>query len=66
MIDKINTKINRSKVNYALSLAKSISKKDAASIDKIWALCGFKSKKEFDRSFMDIHGKSFIEYVETL
>jgi|TARA_B100000427_G_scaffold58103_1_gene45628 transcriptional regulator GlxA family with amidase domain len=66
MIDKINTKINRSKVNYALSLARSISKKDPASIDKIWALCGFKSKKEFDRSFIEIHGKSFLEYIETL
>ena len=66
MIDKINTKINRSKVNYALSLARSISKKDRASIDKIWALCGFKSKKEFDRSFIEIHGKSFLEYIETL
>ena len=66
MIDKINTKINRSKVNYALSLARSISKKDADSIDKIWALCGFKSKKEFDRSFIEIHGKSFLEYIETL
>jgi transcriptional regulator GlxA family with amidase domain len=66
MIDKINTKINRSKVNYALSLVRSISKKDSASLDKIWALCGFKSKKEFDRSFIEIHGKSFLEYIETL
>jgi transcriptional regulator GlxA family with amidase domain len=49
-----------------LSLAKSISKKDASSIDKIWALCGFKSKKDFDRSFHEIHGKSFKEYIETL
>ncbi|HJN79195.1 MAG TPA: hypothetical protein QF889_04070 [Flavobacteriaceae bacterium] len=66
MIDKINTKINRSKVNYALSLVRSISKKDSASLDKIWALSGFKSKKEFDRSFIEIHGKSFLEYIETL
>ncbi|MBC8305180.1 MAG: hypothetical protein H8E55_56640 [Pelagibacterales bacterium] len=49
-----------------MSLAKSISKKDPSSIDKIWALCGFKSKKDFDRSFHEIHGKSFKEYIETL
>jgi len=47
-------------------LANSISKKDPSSIDKIWALCGFKSKKEFDRSFRQIHGKSFLEYIEAL
>jgi len=66
MIEKINTKINRSKINYALSLAKSLSKKDSSSIEKIWALSGFKSKKDFDRSFQEIHGKSFSEYLETL
>ncbi|MFL2619187.1 MAG: hypothetical protein ACJ0OS_02350 [Candidatus Marisimplicoccus sp.] len=53
-------------MNYALSLAKSISKKDPSSIGKIWTLCGFKSKKEFDRSFRQIHGKSFLEYIADL
>ena len=66
MVEKINTKINRSKINYALTLAKSLSKKDSSSTDKIWALSGFKSKKDFDRSFQEIHGKSFSEYLETL
>ncbi|MCH2479546.1 MAG: hypothetical protein MK007_00110 [Flavobacteriales bacterium] len=47
-------------------MANSISKKDPSSIDKIWALCGFRSKKEFDRSFRQIHGKSFLEYIEAL
>ena len=65
MIEKMNGKINRSKINYALSLAKSLSKKDS-SADKIWELSGFKSKKDFDRSFQEIHGKSFLEYLETL
>ena len=66
MIEKINLKINRSKVNYAASLAKSLSSKDQTSINKIWALCGFKSKQEFDNNFKRIHGVSFKEYLDKL
>ena len=58
MIEKINTKINRSKINYALSLAKSLSKKDSPSLDKIWALSGFKSRK-----ILTVHSKKFTERV---
>jgi len=66
VIEKINLKINRSKVNYAVTLAKSLTSKDPTSINKIWALCGFKSKQEFDNNFKRIHGVSFKEYVDKL
>ena len=66
MIEKINLKINRSKVNYAVSLAKSLTSKDTTSINKIWKLCGFKSKQEFDNNFKRIHGVSFKEYLDKL
>ncbi len=66
IIEKINQKINRSKVNYAVSLAKSLTSKDQISMNKIWALCGFKSKLEFEKSFKRIHGISFKEYFDKL
>ena len=51
VIEKINQKIDRSKVNYAITLVKSLGSKDEISLNKIWALCGFKSKFEFEQSF---------------
>ncbi len=66
VIENINLKINRSKVSYAITLAKSLTSKDTTSINKIWALCGFKSKQEFDNNFKRIHGVSFKEYVDKL
>ena len=66
VIEKINKKIDRSKVNYAVSLVKSLSSKDEIFLNKIWALCGFKSKFEFERSFKSVQGISFKEYVDKL
>ena len=66
VIEKIKLKINRSKVNYAITLANSLTSKDPTSINKIWALCDFKSKQEFDYNFKLIHGVSFKDYVNKL
>ena len=65
-IENVNLKINRSKVNYAITLAKSLVKKDPQSIEKIWVLCGFNSKRSFEVNFKKVYGKSFHEYIETL
>ena len=66
VIEKIKLKINRSKVNYAVTLAKSLTSKDPALINKMWAICGFKSKQEFDNNFKRIHGITFKDYVDKL
>ena len=66
MINKVNIRINRSKTKYAITLAKSLSPKDKASINKIWELCGFKSKKEFEESFKAIYGTTFKDYINSL
>ena len=63
MINKINIRINRSRVKYAITLAKSLSPKDTTTINKIWELCGFKSKKEFEESFKTIYGTTFEDYI---
>ena len=66
MINKIDIKINRSRVNYAISLAKSLSPSDTSTINKIWELCGFKSKKEFEEIFETFYGTSFKDYIKKL
>ena len=66
MINKINIRINRSRTKYAISLAKSLSPKDSTTINKIWELCGFKSKEEFEKNFKTIYGTSFKDYISKL
>ncbi len=66
MINKVNIRINRSKAKYAITLAKSLSPKDTTTINKIWELCGFKSKEEFDESFKTIYGTTFKDYINQL
>ena len=66
MINKVNIRINRSKAKYAITLAKSLSAKDTTAINKIWELCGFKSKEEFDESFKTIYGTTFKDYINQL
>ena len=66
MINKIDVKINRSRVNYAITLAKSLSPSDTSTINKIWELCGFKSKKEFEEIFETFYGTSFKDYIKKL
>ena len=66
VINKINIRINRSRVKYAITLAKSLSPKDTTTINKIWELCGFKSKEEFDESFKTIYGTTFKDYISKL
>ena len=66
MINKVNIRINRSKAKYAITLAKSLSPKDTTTINKIWKLCGFKSKEEFDESFETIYGTTFKDYINKL
>ena len=66
MINKINIRINRSRAKYAITLAKSFSPKDKTSINKIWELCGFKSKKEFEENFETIYGTTFEDYINKL
>ena len=66
MINKINNKIKRSRVEYAITLAKSLSPSDISTINKIWELCGFKSKEEFDESFETIYGTTFKDYINQL
>ncbi len=66
MINKINIRINRSRTKYAISLAKSLSPKDTTTINKIWELCGFKSKEEFEKNFKTIYGTSFKDYISKL
>ena len=66
MIDKVNIRINRSKAKYAITLAKSLSPKDTITINKIWELCGFKSKEEFEKNFKTIYGTSFKDYISKL
>ena len=63
VINKINIRINRSRVKYAITLAKSLSPKDTTTINKIWELCGFKSKEEFEENFKTIYGTSFKDYI---
>ena len=66
MINKIETKINRSRVKYAITLTKSLSPSDTSTINKIWELCGFKSKKEFEEIFETFYGTSFKDYIKKL
>ena len=66
VINKINIRINRSRAKYAISLAKSLSPKDTTTINKIWELCGFKSKEEFEESFKTIYGTTFKDYISKL
>lgn len=66
LINKINIRINRSRAKYAVSLAKSLSPKDTTTINKIWELCGFKSKEEFEESFKTIYGTTFKDYISKL
>ena len=66
MINKVNIRINLSKAKYAITLAKSLSPKDTTTINKIWELCGFKSKEEFDESFKTIYGTTFKDYINQL
>ena len=66
MINKVNIRINRSKAKYAITLAKSLSTKDTTTINKIWELCGFKSKEEFEKNFKTIYGTSFKDYISKL
>ena len=63
MINKVNIRINRSRVKYAITLAKSLSPRDTTTINKIWELCGFKSKEEFEENFKTIYGTSFKDYI---
>ena len=66
MINKVNIRINRSRVKYAITLAESLSPEDTTSINKVWELCGFKSKKEFEKSFNTIYGTTFKDYIDKL
>jgi transcriptional regulator GlxA family with amidase domain len=66
MINIIETKINRSRVKYAITLAKSLSPSDISTINKIWELCGFKSKKELEENFETFYGTSFKDYIKKL
>ena len=66
VINKINIRINRSRAKYAITLAKSLSPKDTTTINKIWELCGFKSKEEFEENFKTIYGTSFKDYISKL
>ena len=66
MINKIETKINRSRVKYAITLTKSLSPSDTFTINKIWELCGFKSKKEFEENFETFYGTSFNDYIKKM
>ena len=66
MINKIDKKITRSRVEYAITLAKSLSPSDTSTINKIWELCGFKSKKEFEEIFETFYGTSFKDYIKKL
>ena len=66
MINKIDIKINRSRVKYAITLAKSLPPSDTSTINKIWELSGFKSKKEFEENFETFYGTSFKDYIKKL
>ena len=66
VINKVNIKINRSRVKYAVTLAKSLSPKDTSTINKIWELCGFTSKKEFEENFKTVYGTTFKDYISKL
>ena len=66
MINKVNIKINRSRVKYAVTLANSLSPKDTSTVNKIWELCGFKSKKEFEENFKTVYGTTFKDYISKL
>ena len=66
VINKVNIKINRSRVKYAITLAKSLSPKDTSTMNKIWELCGFTSKKEFEENFKTVYGTTFKDYISKL
>ena len=66
MINKVNIRINRSRAKYAITLAKSLSPEDKTTINKIWELSGFKSKKLFEESFKTIYGTTFKDYISKL
>ena len=66
MINKIDSKINRYRAKYAITLAKSLSPSDTSTINKIWELCGFKSNKEFEVNFKTYYGTSFKDYIKNL
>ena len=40
--------------------------KDTTTVNKIWELCGFKSKEEFEKNFKTIYGTSFKDYISKL
>ena len=66
VIEKVNQRINRSRVKYAITLAESLSSKDSSAINKIWELCGFTSKKEFEENFKTVYGTTFKDYINKL
>ena len=66
MINKIDIKINLSRVKYAITIFKSLPPSATSSINKIWELCGFKSKKEFEENFETFYGTSFKDYIKKL
>jgi len=66
VINKVNIEINRSRVKYAITLAKSLSPKDKSTMNKIWELCGFTSKKEFEENFKTVYGTTFKDYINKL
>ena len=66
VINKVNIRINRSRAKYAITLAKSLSPEDKTTINKIWELSGFKSKKQFEESFKTIYGTTFKDYINKL
>ena len=49
MINKIDIKINRSRVKYAITLAKSLSPSDTSTINKIWELVASNLKKNLKK-----------------
>ena len=42
------------------------SDEETRSLNKIWELCGFKSKEEFEESFKTIYGTTFKDYISKL
>jgi len=49
-----------------VTLAKSLAFKDPTILGKIWELCGFRTRKEFEDNFKLIHGESFKDFISNL
>lgn len=69
--DLVIRNAEEAKLQYALSIADNLinskdSNKISSDLDRIWRICGFPSKKKFDKLFKQYKGITISEYCKKL